>query len=184
MVYSYEQILNKGYSNYQIKKLVEEKKLIKIKPGIYSDKKEYELVELVVIEYKNFVTTMESALYYYGLIKNEPSYFSLATTQKARKIKRDYIKQTFMSENLYMVGTNIIKYQGVKVPAYDIERLLIEVVRSKTKMDFEIYKEAIESYKKIRNLLHKKKLNSYLELFKDPKIAMRIRKEVFEENNQ
>lgn len=179
MVYSYEEIRDKGYSNYQLQKLVDNNKLVKIKPGIYSTKKEYSLVEVVVKEYKNFVTTLDSALYYYNLIKKEPTYYYLATTQKARKITNPLIKQTFMSENLYQLGVNIIKYQGVQVPAYDIERLLIEVVRNKTKMDYAIYAEAINSYKKISSLLNKRKLDQYLLVFKDPKIQMRIENEIF-----
>lgn len=179
MVYSYDEIIKKGYSNYQIKKMVAEDKLIKIKPGIYSTKKEYDLVEVVVKEYKNFVATLDSALFYYGLIKKEPDCFYLATTQKARKINRDYVKQTFMSERLFQVGTNIIKYKGVQIPAYDIERLLVEVVRNKVKMDFDIYHEAINSYKKIANVLNKRKLQEYLQLFNDEKINKRIQKEVF-----
>ena len=179
MVYGYDDILKKGYSNYQIKKLVEQRKLYKIKPGIYSTKKEYDLVEVIVKEYKNFVTTLDSALYYYGLIKKEPDKYYLATLQKARKINRDYVSQTFMTDNFYQLGVNVIKYKGVQVPAYDIERLLIEVVRNKTNMNYDIYQEAVESYQKINNLLNKRKLEQYLEMFKDPRIKMRIQKEIY-----
>ena len=45
-------------------------------------------------------------------------------------------------------------------------------------MDYDIYHEIINNYKKISNLLSKKKLNDYIIKFKDPKIVDRIKNEV------
>ena len=70
-------------------------------------------------------------------------------------------------------------YQNVNIKAYDLERLLIEIVRNKTNIDNDSYKEIINSYSKIAKLLNKRKLEEYLPHFKNPKILERINNEVF-----
>ncbi len=86
-----------------------------------------------------------------------------------------------MSDDLYNLGINILKFEGVKIKTFDIERLLIEVVRNKTNIDYEVYEEIIQSYRKLKNLLNKRKLQSYLPFFKDKRIVNRIATEVFDE---
>ena len=84
-----------------------------------------------------------------------------------------------MTDNLYSIGINNMTYKGVNIKSYDLERLLIEVVRNKTNIDNDSYREIINSYNKISKLLNKRKLEMYLPNFKDPKIIERINKEVF-----
>ena len=85
-----------------------------------------------------------------------------------------------MTDSLYDIGANKITYQGFNIMIYDLERLLIEVVRNKVNLDYDIYREIIGSYKRIKKLLNKNKLNEYIVNFKDVKIVDRINKEVFE----
>jgi hypothetical protein len=68
---------------------------------------------------------------------------------------------------------------NVNMRAYNLERLLIEIVRNKTNIDNDSYNEIVENYSKISNLLNKKKLEEYILHFKNPKIQERIDKEVF-----
>ena len=84
-----------------------------------------------------------------------------------------------MTDELYEIGINNLTYQNINIKAYDLERLLIEIVRNKTNINFDSYKEIIEGYSKISKLLNKRKLNLYLPYFKNPKIIERINKEVF-----
>ena len=96
-----------------------------------------------------------------------------------RKMKENNIKQIFMTDELYHVGINNMTYQNVNIKTYDLERLLIEIVRNKTKINNDSYREIIESYSKIARLLNKRKLDEYLKSFKNPKIIERINKEVY-----
>lgn len=180
MIYLYTDLTKKGFSDYQIKKLVKEKKLYMIIKGAYSTSEDYNYLELISKKHPNAVFTLSTACYCYGLIKkNKPPYY-IATKQKDRKIKDDSIKQIFMTDSLYNIGANKITYQGFNIMIYDLERLLIEVVRNKVNLDYDTYHEIIDSYKRIRKLLNKNKLNDYIVNFKDLKIVERINKEVFE----
>ena len=107
--------------------------------------------------------------------------YVIATKQKDRKVKEENIKQIFMTDELYFLGQNILKFEGVKIRTFDIERLLVEVVRNKTNIDYEVYSEIIENYKKLAKILNKRKLISYIPYFKDKKILSRIENEVLNE---
>ncbi|MBR1718335.1 MAG: hypothetical protein IJ715_03600 [Bacilli bacterium] len=180
MIYLYTDLTKKGLSDYQIKKMVKDKKLYMIMKGAYSTKEEYNKLELIAKKHPNAVFTLSTACYCYGLVKkNNPPYY-IATKQKDRKIKDDDVKQIFMTDSLYDIGANKITYQGFNIMIYDLERLLIEVVRNKVNLDYDIYHEIINSYKRIKRLLNKNKLNDYIVNFKDSKIVDRINKEVFE----
>jgi len=178
-MYTFVDLQNKGLSSYQIKKLIEEGKLYKIENGLYSTKKNNSLLEIVTTLYPKDIITLNSAFFYYGLIKKEPDVIYLASVQKARKIKRDNIKQIFMSDHLLHIGEVKMKYKNTSFNTYSLERLLIELVRNKTSIDSTIYDQVINSYKKITKLLNKNKLDEYISYFKDNKIKYRIDKEVF-----
>ena len=179
MVYLYKDLTQKGYSDYQIKKMIKENKLFMIKKGAYSTTKEYDYLEYLVKKHPNVIVTLETACRCYSLIKNKPNTYYLATKQKDRKIKDENVKQIFMTDTLYNVGANIVTYQQYNIRIYDLERLLVEVVRNKINIDYDSYMDIINSYKKISKLLNKNKLEQYINMFKDKRIEDRIRREVF-----
>ena len=179
MIYLYTTLRKKNLSDYQIKKLVKDGKLYMIKKGIYSDTKDYSYLELIAVKHPNAVFTLETAAYCYGLIKKNHVPYVVATKQKDRKIQDENIKQIFVTDSLYKIGVSKITYHKYNILIYDLERLLIDVVRNKVNMDYDTYHEIINSYKKLSKLLNKNKLNSYIVNFKDSRIIDRINKEVF-----
>ena len=179
MIIRHKDLVNKGYSAYQIKKLVNDNKLFFIKKGVYSTDKNINYFEMIAKKHPNAIYTLETAAYIYKLKKNLPSIYYVASKQKDRKMKEEFIKQIFMTDELYYIGVNNMTYQNVNIRAYDLERLLIEIVRNKTNIDNDSYKEIIGNYSKIAKLLNKRKLEEYLPHFKNPKILERINNEVF-----
>ena len=180
MIYLYTDLSKKGLSDYQIKNLVKKEKLFMIKKGIYSTSKDYNYLEMIAKKHPNAIFTLNTACHCYGLFKSDKPPYFLATKQKDRKIKDENVKQIFMTDSLYDIGANKITYQGFNIMIYDLERLLIEVVRNKVNIDYDDYHEIINSYRKIAKLLNKNKLNKYVINFKDRKIVERIKKEVLE----
>lgn len=172
--------IKRGYKDYHVKRLMKEGKLFFIEKGVYSTKKEMNYFEYIVKKHPNAIIDLWTACYCYGFLKENKMPYVIATKQKDRKIKNEKIKQIFMSDDLYSLGNNILKFEGVQIRTFDIERLLIEIVRNKTNIEHDVYKEIIESYKKLKNLLNKRKLLSYLPYFKDKRIVSRISKEVFD----
>ena len=69
MIIRHKDLVNKGYSAYQIKKLVEDKKLYFVKKGVYSTEKEINYFEMIAKKHPNAVYTLETAAYIYKLKK-------------------------------------------------------------------------------------------------------------------
>lgn len=178
MVFTYKELEEKGYTDYKIKKMLSNEELYMIKKGMYTDDLNYNYLEYIYKKHPNAVITLQSAAYCYGLIKEEKIPYVVATKQKDRKIKNEKIKQIFVTDSLYKVGIQTITYKGFKIQIYDLERLLIDIVRNKVNIPYEEYKEIINNYHKLSKLLNKNKLNEYIVYFKDEKIIDRIKKEV------
>ena len=178
MIYSYKNLSEKGYSDYQIKRMVEDNKLFFINKGIYSTEKNFNYLEYISVKHPNAVITLESACYCYGLLKKEKPFYRIATKQKDRKIKDDKIKQTFMTDKFYYMGVNVITYKGFKIKIYDLERVLVEVARNKIVIDYDDYHEIMMNYKKLGRLINKDKLYNYIKEFKDDRVESRIKKEL------
>lgn len=178
MLYMYKELKQKGLTNYKIKKMLDSKQLYKLECGLYSETLINSKLEIVIKMHKDCVITLLSAFYCYGLIKEEPTYVYLATYQNARKILDINVRQTFMTTKLYRLGVNKMTYKGILLDIYSLERLLIELVRNKINIDYDIYKEVCASYKKLGKLLNKNKLREYLNYFKDKKIVYRIKEDV------
>lgn len=181
MIYMHNDFTKRGYKDYHVKRLLKEGKLFYIKKGVYSTTKEINYFEYIVKKHPNAIIDLWTACYCYGFIKENVHPYAIATKQKDRKIKDENIKQIFMTDELYMLGQNILKFEGVQIKTFDIERLLIEVVRNKTNIDHDLYTEIIDSYKKIIKILNKRKLQSYLPYFKDKRILKRIETDVLSE---
>ena len=174
MLYNHKELKEMGLSNYQIEKKVEQKELYKLQKGLYATELEHLDLAKVIKRHPNVIVTLESACYCYGLIKKEPEKVVVATIQNARKIKEDYVRQIFMTTAVFSFGMRKITYRGIVLQIYDLERLLVEVIRNSHSMPDEIYQEILSGYKSIVKLLNKQKLNQYISLFKDKKIKQRI----------
>ncbi len=180
MIYLYRDLTKQGYSDYQIKKMVHDRQLYMVEKGVYSVKQTYDALEVITKKHPNVIVTLETACYCYKLLSEQKLPYKVVTKQKDRKILDGRVKQIFMTDVLYPIGKSTITYQSYPIHIYDLERLLIEVVRNKTNMDYEDYHEIIRSYQKLMRLLNLEKLESYISYFKDPKIVSRIEKEVFQ----
>ena len=57
--------------------------------------------------------------------------------------------QIYENSEAFEMGKTTIEYDGVDIVIYNKERLLVELIRNKRKMAFDLYKELITSYRKI-----------------------------------
>ena len=181
MIFLYKNLQKQHLSDYQIKKKLQDKTLYLVAKGLYSTEEKYDPLEVLVKKHPNVILTLETACICYSLIKGEHIKYYVATKQKDRKIKEENVKQIFMTDSLYSVGANIVTYKHYNIKIYDLERLLIEVVRNKTNIEYEKYEQIIKSYRKISKLLNKDKIKKYVNLFKDKRIEQRIKREIFDE---
>lgn len=161
MLFTYKQISSKYGSDYQLKKRLSEQSLFKVQDGVYSTERHSSDLELISLKYPNAVFTMDSAFYYHGLTDVIPDSYFLATPRSATRIHDERIRQCFLSKPLFPIGKSTLAYQNHSIPIYDLERMLIELVRNKNKLPFDYYKEIIASYRKKSHAIDFAKLESY-----------------------
>lgn len=149
MLLSYQECLEKYGTDYKIKKSVQEGQLYQKEKGLYSDKKYVPELEIISKKYPNAIITLNSAFYYYGLTDTIPDSYYVATPKSTRKISDTRVKQIYENSKAFDLGKTTIEYEGVDIVIYNKERLLVELIRNKHKISFELYKELIASYRKI-----------------------------------
>ena len=180
MLYSYDELIKKYGTRYNIQKALKTNELYKLEHGIYSDKKIVDPLLLYSKKYPYAVITMDSAFYYYELTDVIPNKVYLATPSKYRTIKNDKIVQIFTDKNILDVGKTIVKINNQDVYMYDKERLLVELIRKRKQMPFDYYKEIIANYRDIIDDLDMQKIEKYLSLFKNGlDLSEALQREVF-----
>lgn len=180
MLFTHKELLNKYKSNYQIQKAVREQKIFKIEKGIYADKKNVHYLEVIVKKYPQAIITGESAYYYHNLTDVIPDKIYLATKRNAVRIKDKRIKQILVSNNLFELGKEDLVFEGVSINIYNKEKMLIELVKNKSNVPFDYYKEVILNYRNIVDELQNWKIEQYLENYcSEERILDIIQKEVF-----
>lgn len=180
MLFSYVECLKQYNSDYKIKKAIKEGILYKIAPGIYSDRKNEPDTAIIKMKYSNAVFTLNSAFYYQGLTDTIPSFYYLATDKDATKIKDKDIKQIFDNNNSWDIGVEVINYNGDDIRIFSKERLLIELIRNKSNLAFDYYKEIIGNYRRMIYEINFQLVEEYAEKLPKTKLVMdTIQMEVF-----
>ena len=176
MIYKYSELLKKGIynSDIDIKKAITNEKLFKTDLGLYSDKKINSKLEIMSKKYENYIFNSDSAFFYHGLTDNIPSKYYIASKRGSQKIKNEDIVQTFMDDKYFEIGDTFIFYNNVKLRIYDKERMLIELVRNKNNISYDMYKEIINNYRNIIDSLNLLKLQDYLSKFNDGEKYLKI----------
>lgn len=180
MLFSYVDCEKRFGNHYQVKKMVDEGKLYKVEKGVYSDVANVSELEVISYKYGDAVFTMNSAFYYHGLTDVIPGKYYLATRKNAYRISDKKVKQHFHREDKFYIGITTVKHQNTEIKIYDMERMLIELIRNRKALPFDYYKEIIDSY---RNRIHEmdiERLQEYLSAFSNgDSITESIQLEVF-----
>lgn len=180
MIYTRNEISNIYNSTYQINKAIRDKKIFKLQNGIYSDEEYVNPLLIIEKKYPNAIFTMDSAFYYWNLTDVVPEKFHLATKRKNTRYKEKDIKQYYVEDNLFELGSTFLKVENAKVKIYDKERMLIELIRRKNQIPVDFYKEIILNYRKITNSLDSLKISEYISNYKNEGyLYNRIQSEVY-----
>lgn len=178
MIYSYKELIENGLNRYQIEKKVNSGEIYKIEKGIYSNEKFPSELSVITKKYPKAILTLNSAFFYYELTDKIPDYYYLATDKKASNIEDSSVKQIFTKKELLDIGLSKMTIEDVEVNIYDKERMLIELIRYKSKLPYELYKEVLNNYRKIKDKLKFIQLYKYAQNFNNSYIMKTIETEV------
>ena len=181
MIYTHKELEQLHGSDYQIQKVIAEGKIHKIERGIYSDLPTAHPLEVITKKHPNAIFTMDSAFYFHGLTDVIPRKMHLAVIRTStRRITNRNIVTIYVLRKLLEIGKTQIVFDGVTINIYDLERMLIELVRSKKRLAFDYYKEIINSYRSRANVLDVRNIEDYAKEFDtEDYIFKTIQDEVF-----
>lgn len=178
MIFTYKECIEKFGNNYQLTRAIAEESIYRVEAGVYSTERYSSELEVIVKKYPNAILTGEYAFYYHGLTEVIPEKYHIATKAKAAKLIDARIEQIYIKDKLLQLGVIERDIDGVNVRIYDKERMLIELLRNKNSMPYDLYKEIINSYRKIIESLQIWRIQEYADIF--PKSKM-IKKALEEE---
>lgn len=167
-------------SDYHINRLVKEGKLFRIDKGIFAEEEHVPEMAILSYKYPQAIITMETAFYLYGLTDEVPDICTMATKREAAPIVDKRVKQYFMPKELLGLGATKMNYKDYELQIFDRERMLIELVRYKSKLSFNYYKEILGNYRRILPQLNSEKIRDYAEAVpKSEKVIKTLRTEVY-----
>lgn len=154
----------------QIKKLLEDGKISKIKYGFY-ELSDYFIQDEVIIArlFPNAVLFLESALLHYGYSDRVPSSWQIAVDKHSEKSKYkiDYpsIEPFYIESKFMSIGLEHYLVDGIKINIFDRERTICNVLKYENKLDKEVFNKAIKNYLQDNNK-NLKQLIKYSNLLK------------------
>ena len=112
---------------------------------------------------KKIVYSHETALFLHGMTDRTPNRYSITVPSyyKASQTVKDKCKVYYIKPDLLTLGqTAMPSGMGHQVVAYDLERTICDVVRSRNKMDGQIIVDALKNYTS-RQDMDLNRLNDY-----------------------
>lgn len=155
--------ISRNYLSVMTKKNMVEK----VAKGIYIDTaKIADAYYVFSVSTPKIIYSHMTALYFHNLsIKAPDSSFDITVTKKYNNPKLKGHNVFYVDDKYYDIGIIEVETpQGNKVKAYDMERCICDIIRSKKRMDLEHVKYAIKEYlkRKDNDLI---KLSKYAEIF-------------------
>ena len=180
MILTYKECIEKFGNDYQLTKAVAEETIYRVEPGVYSTERYTSELEVVVRKYPNAILTGDYAFYYHALTDVIPEKYHIATKAKAAKLLDVRIEQIYVRDDLLLLGAVEKEIDGATVKIYDKERMLIELLRNKNTMPYDLYKEIVGNYRKMVEGLQIWRIQEYADIFpKSKMIKKALEEEVF-----
>ena len=170
-----KELSNLGIHRMYLNIMKEKGMIEKVGNGIYIDSSKIEDSYFVLgLELSNIIYSHMTALYFHGLsIKAPNDKYDITVPNNYFNYKIKNHNVFYVDREIYELGLiQIDTPMGNKVKAYDMERCICDIIRSKNRMDSEFVKHSVRKYikRKDKDLI---KLSKYAD-------KMDIKKEVMD----
>ncbi|OPZ65668.1 MAG: hypothetical protein BWY85_00419 [Firmicutes bacterium ADurb.Bin506] len=157
-------------------RFVRERGLERVSHGIYADSHAWtDAMFLLSLRSTQVVFSHETALFLHDLTDREPTYYSVTvkTGYNPSRLRAYGVKVYTVKRELYMIGMSKARTSfGNEVRAYDPERTICDIVRSRNQIEIQTLQDALKQYAR-RNDKNLRRLMHYAEAFQVDKILNR-----------
>ena len=169
-----KELSNLGIHRMYLNIMKEKGMIEKVGNGIYIDSNKIEDSYFVFgLELSNIIDSHMTALYFHGLsIKTPNDKYDITVPNNYFNYKIKNHNVFYVDREIYELGLiQIDTPMGNKVKAYDMERCICDIIRSKNRMDFNLVKSCVKKYikRKDKDFV---KLYLYAEKFGIKKVVM------------
>lgn len=180
MIQRYRDLKKQEKNRSATDRRIQNEKLFRVERGLYASTPHVTTLEKLAITYPEAVFTGPSAFYFWGMTNDIPDYYYLATHRDGAKIRSPEVIQKFIEGSLLSLGKTTLTFEGIPLVIYDKERMLIDLIRFRSRYPLNFYKEIIRFYRSHLAVLDLGKVEAYLAHFPHASHIMEvIQKEVF-----
>ena len=159
---SRQECLSRFGSDYYIEQRIASGHLFRVENGVFAEQRHVPENAMISHRYPRGVITLLSAFYHYGLTDVIPEVCDLATSRNAAKIRDPRVRQFFVPDEILFLGAVTDQEHDYPIRIYSRERLLIELLRYKNKLPFDLYKEVLLNFRKIISQLNMQDIQDYV----------------------
>ena len=153
----YSDLVQLGYNQRQIKNLEKNSIIKKVEKGIYSHKDYFpDMLKVYQMQNQKLIYSHETAAYLHNLTDRFPRKFSV-TTESGYHLRKSHVLNIFYVKKEYFgLGIeDVIDIAGNTIKVYDKERTVCDIIRSKDRIEQQVYIEVIQNYFKGKVKLNK-----------------------------
>ncbi|SHJ33570.1 Transcriptional regulator, AbiEi antitoxin, Type IV TA system [Dethiosulfatibacter aminovorans DSM 17477] len=157
-----------GLNSRQIKKLLNNNKISKIKQGYYERTGTITPEEVIISRlFPNAVIFLESALHFYEYTDRIPLAWQIAVDRDSNKSKYNidypFVEPFFQELRFLSIGVNTIEIDNISVKIFNRDRTICDLMRYEHKIEKEVFSNAVMRYikdpkKNIRQLFEYAKI--------------------------
>ncbi len=146
-LFTYSELL-KSYNKPTIRKLIEKDLISRVARGVYYHK-DYTVDMMRVHQTlnKTIIYSHETPAYLHGLTDRFPRKYTVSVKQGTNLRNRDDFNIFYLNKNTFNLGvTKVNNNLNNEVIAYDKERTVCDMIRSKDRVELQVYTEVIQNY--------------------------------------
>lgn len=147
-VFKYSDLLQLGLSQRQIKNLENMEIIERVGKGIYYHK-DYlpDMLKVYQMENEKLIYSHETAAYIHNLTDRFPREYSVTTETGYHLRKANELKVYYVKKKLLKLGVEEVKNSsGNIVRVYDREKTICDIIKSKERIELQVYSEVIQNY--------------------------------------
>ena len=167
------QVVSAGISKPVFYHYVRARELERVAHGIYLSRDSWvDAMYLIHLRFEQAVFSHETALFFHDLSDREPTEYTITvkTGYNPTRLKAEGVQVFTIKAELHDVGLTTAQTPfGHTVPAYDMERTICDLLRSRNSMEMQTFQGALKMYagRKDKNL---RTLMRYAKLFRVEKL--------------